>query len=39
MKQFIEFLKECDFEDIIAFPLLAGNIILLWLLAFAVGCK
>lgn len=37
MKNIIEFLKQVDFSDLIGFPLLIGNLALLWILAFAAG--
>lgn len=38
-RNIIEFIKECDFEDIIVFPLLIIDISIVWLVAYAIGCR
>lgn len=39
MKEIIEFIKECDIDDILVFPVFTILISILWLLAFAIGCR
>lgn len=38
MKIFIDFIKQCDIEDIIAMLSASAGIALLWILAYGAGC-